>query len=390
MIKLITLTLIVGFILAIANLYFLYIDVILLSALTFLPLLVLIFVNLILIFAMWHDYKYFSFVPFAISLLFLPLIVLFGFIGNKIGMYSNPSYPNKYFNEEREKELTAIAEELLQAKDERDVQAIKEKLRNHHLFVRNINRYSNIVEFNYYRPRIMFAYIFAKDGLPEIYSATPVITEEDISSWAELVNIFNPKNSPSNYGRGEVVFVPEIAYPYLIKNLDKVFVDKVAAMESYHHFIMRNNIKPHLDPTGKRHAEYLNSIAGDLSKEEKLKVIEILNRQCRISSGLVEDSNISGTFKWKFLHIPGTGGFDTRSQVGKHFKQLISDGVISFKDSEGHLQLKSNLNDQEIREIEWLQVEIMRFVYGNLIRKTEYWSNEKTKLSDNWYFYNIR
>ncbi|MGD0078995.1 MAG: hypothetical protein ABSB91_10290 [Sedimentisphaerales bacterium] len=335
---------------------------------------------------MWHDYKYFSFIPFAISLLFMSLAVIADYIDIKVGVHNSPAYPDKYFNEERKKELTAIAEELLQAKDEKGMQSTKEKLRSHRLLVRNINRYSNIVEFNYYRPKIMFAYIFAKDGLPEIYSTTPVITEEDIGSWAELVNIFNPQNSPSNYRRGYVVFVPEIAYPYLTKNLDKAFVDKVAAMENYNDFMARNNINPHLDPTGKRHAEYLNIIAGNLSKEEKLKVIEVLNRQCRISSGLVEDSNISGTFKWKFLHIPGTGGIDTSFDVGKHFKQLMSDGVISFKDDKGRLQLKSNLNDQEIREIEWFQVEMMDHIYGNLFRKTEYWSNGKTKLSDNWYF----
>ena len=385
--KLITLTLIVGFILAIANLYFLYIDVILLSALTFFPLLILIFVNLILFFTMWHDYKYFSFIPFAISLLFLPLIVLFGFIGNKIGMYSNPSYPNKYFNEEREKELTAIAEELLQAKDEKGTQATKKKLRNHRLFVRNINRYSNIVEFNYYRPRIMFAYIFANDGLPEIYSTTPVITEEDIGSWDELVNIFNPQNNPSKYRRGDVVFVPEIAYPYLTANLDKAFIDKVAAMESYDDYMARNKINPHLDPSGKRYAEYLNLITSNLSKEEKLKVLEILNRQCRISSGLVEDSNVFCITSRRFRCFCGSWDFTINKHVNKHFRQLISDNVISIKDDKGHLQLKSNLNDQEIRDIEWLQVEIMNYLYGNLIRKTEYWSNEKTKLSDNWYFY---
>jgi hypothetical protein len=77
----------------------------------------------------------------------------------------------------------------------------------------------------------------------------------------------------------------------------------------------------------------------------------------------------------------------TNFLVGQHLKQLISDGVISVKDKEGHLQVKSNLSDQEIREIEWLQVEMMKWIYGGLVSKEEYWSNGKIKLADNWYFF---
>lgn len=378
---------VIGLILAIANFYFQYIDVdALLLALIFFALLGFIFLEFISIFTMWHKYKYFSFIPFAISLIFLPLLILSGSVGRKIGMYNTPSYPDKYFNEGRKKELTAIAEELLQNQNDKSKQVIEEKLKRHYLMIRNVDHYSNIVEFGYYRPRTWSIYIFAKNGLPEIYSISPIITEDDIHSWAELVNIIKTGNDLSKYSRDEIVFVPEIVYPFLMKDLDKTFVDKLAAMESYDDFTARNKIVPSLDIHGERYMEYLNLIASKLSKEEKLKVIEILNQHCRISSGLVENSNISWNSAKITLEFYKYGKL-LGWQVDRHLRHLIADGVISVRDREGHLQVKSNLNDKEIREIEWLQVEIMRHIYGNLVRKIEYWSNEKTKLADNWYFY---
>jgi hypothetical protein len=389
--KLITLNIAAGFILAIVSFYFQYIDIdILLLALTFFSLLVLIFANFTSIFMMWRKYKYFSLIPFAISLIFFPLLVLSGFIGHKIGMYNNPPYPYKYFNEERKKELTAIAEELLQTQDEKVIQVIKKKLRSHRLVVRNINRYSNIVEFNYYRPRIIFAYIFAKDGLPEIYSTKPIITEDDILYWGELVSIIKTENDLSKYSRSGVSFMTETVYPFLVANLDKKFVAKLASLPSVENldsFLAKNKDLPIMKALDKRDSEHENLVTSQLSKEERLKVIEVLNRHRQISSGLVENSDISWKSSKGDLEFCGYMNLSPSFQVNKHLRQLISDGVISVRDREGHLQVKPNLSDKEIREIEWLQVEIMDFIYGNLVSKTEYWSDGKTRLADNWYFY---
>jgi len=390
--KLIALDITVGLILAVANFYIQFsVDALELSGLTFLLFLSLVFVNFLSIFTMWRKYRYFSFIPFVISLIFVPLLVFSGFSGHKLGIYNKPSYPDKYFNEERKKELTAIAEELLGAQDEKSKRVIEEKLNKHRLVVKNIDRYSNIVELYYDRSRIMSIYIFAKDGLPEIYSIKPIITENDIPYWDKLIDIIKTENNLSKYSRDNIVWVPEIVYPFLVKNLDKTFVDKLAAMETYDDFAARNKIVPSLlDIHGKRYTEYCNLIASKLSKEEKLKVIEILNQHCQISSRLIEDSNISWKPMERSLDFCGYTGVSSSFHASRHLQQLISDGVISRRDREGHLQVKPNLSDKEIREIEWLQVEIMRHIYGNLVRKEEYWSNDKTKLADNWYFYVYR
>lgn len=395
--RVIILNLIAGFVLAVVSFYFRYVDSSNFFILSFFSLFILIFINLVLIFTMWRKYKFFSFIPFTISLIFFPLLIFSGSTGHKIGMYNNPSCPNKYFNEDRKKELTSIAEMLLQAEDENVSQIIRKKLRGLRLEVSNINMHLNIVEFTYYRNRTIYVYAFAKDELPEIYSIRPVITEDDIISWAELAKIIKTENNPSKYNCDNIVFTPEIAYPFLTKNVDKVFVDKLAAMESLDDFMTMKKYL-FLDGGGKRYREYLNFVVSKLSKEEKLKVIEVLNQHCRISSGLVEDDNISWKLETKIdslysynywlLRFGRCSRVSTRWLVGHHLKQLISDGVICVKDKEGHLQVKSNLSDQEIREIEWLQVEMMNWIYGNLMNKKEYWSNNKIKLADNWYFYN--
>lgn len=384
--KLITLDIVAGLILSAASFYIQFrIDLWELSFMAILLCMVLVLINFILIFTMWREFRYSSLIPFAISLFLAPSLVLSGFIGHKIGMYDIPSCPEKYFNEERKKELTNIAEELLRAQDEKNKQAIEEKLYKHHrLVVHNIDRYSNIVEFSYYRSRIYSAYIYAKDGLPEIYSTKPIITEEDISSWAELINMAKVGNS-SDYHRGEIVFVPEIAYPFLIAKLDKAFITKLISMESYQDYAKKYETNPVLDGAGRKWGRYVGFIANKISEEEKKKVMEILNQQCEISSGLVDNNNINWRSNSVTLWLSKTCfcGFE----VDRHLRHLISEGVITIRDKEGHLQVKPNLNDRKIREIEWLQVELMRHIYGNLVRKTEYWSNEKTKLADNWYFY---
>lgn len=343
--------------------------------------LIFVLVNFISIFKMWHKYKYLSFIPFAISLLFFYLLGLYGHIVYK------PIEPNSYFDEERKQKLTEIAEQLLLAQDEIHKRVIEKKLKSHNLEVLNIDRDTNVVEFGCYRIRTWYYYIFAKDELPEIYSSKPIITESDILYWGELVTIIKTENDLSKYRRDETSFMTEIVYPFLVENLDKEFVDKLAGLPSIENlddFLAKNNDLPIMIALDKRNSEHENLVTSKLTTEERLKVIEVLNRHCQILSKLMENKNI----RWldSTLVFCDYMNISSSFQVNRHLRQLISDGVISIIDEEGHLQMKQNLSDKEKREIEWLQVEIMNFVYGNLIEKTEYWSNGKTRLTNNWYF----
>jgi len=386
--KLIILNIIIGLVLVVVNFYIM-LSLNNLLGLTYLLFLSLIFVNFISIFMMWRKHKYLSFYPLVISLFFFSLLGLSGSIGRMIGMYNKPSDPNSFFNEERKQELTGIAEELLQAQDEKSKRVIEKKLKSHHLMVCNVDSYANIVEFGYCRLRTWSRYIFAKDELPEMYSSKPIITKSDILDWGELATIIKTENDPSKYERDAISFMPEIIYPFLLENLDKEFVDKLAGLPSIENlddFLAKNKAMPLMKAFDKRDSEHENLVISKLSKEEKLTVIEVLNKHYQISSKLIENKNIS----WRpsrTLEFCGYMSLSSSFQVNKHLRQLISGGVISIIDGAGHLKVKPNLSDKEKLEIEWLQVEIMNTVYGNLVAKTEYWSNEKTKLANNWYFY---
>ncbi|MCE5341778.1 MAG: hypothetical protein LLF92_11740 [Planctomycetaceae bacterium] len=371
-----------GLILGVINFLNCYIDIdLMFSAFSSLFLICIALYCLIIVVVLWREYKFAAFIPFLISLLLFPVVYLFGFAGLRLGMHNLPSYPQKYFSEQRKTELTAIAEKLLQTDDEK----IKDEAWKHRLVVRRIEKQSGIVEFGYYRSRRVSIYIFAKNGLPEDYSTSPVITEDDIRSWAELADMIKVKDDVAKF-RDQIVFDPLITYPVIMKYIDKPFADKLASMETCDEYLMRKYGNTVLDGHGEKYQEYLDFIESKFTPEEKAVVVKLLNDQSRISSKLVEDSNITsnryGLTLW-FRNATILSGFD----VCLHLHKLIRDGVILVDN--GHLHLKSSLNDKEIREVEWLQVELMDHIYGNLVHKNEYWSGSKTKLADNWYFYKI-
>ena len=300
--------------------------------------------------------------------------------------------------------MTIIAEELLQSPNEENTKATEKKLKEFGLVLRNVDACANVVELGYYSLRTWCFYIYSKSELPEIYSDEPIITECDILDWGELVGIIKTENDPSKYKREEMAFGLEIVYPFLAEHLDGKLIDKLIdlpSIESLDSFLAKNKNLPIWEALIKRHSDYNKIITSKLSKEERLKVIEVLNKHCHISSKLIENENIRLLKKgrppfFKKGQPPirrGTIEFCKQSrispsfQVTKHLHQLISDGVIRIKDEEGHLEVKPNLNDKEKRSITWLQIELMGFCYGNLIEKIQYSSTGKTKLADNWYFY---
>jgi hypothetical protein len=325
-------------------------------------------------------------------------------IWTKIVFDSVPSYPNdpnypgdpnSYFNDERQDELTRIAEEILHIQDENSMELIREKLKKHHLKVKYANSKTGIVDFGFYYRRTWYSYIYSKSELPEIYSTKPVITEDDIMHWGELVSIIKTENDLSKYSRENTSFNTEIVYPFLVTNLEKGLVDKLSGLppiEDHDTFMSKNKDIDVTEAIKKRWSDYEIVIANKLSEEDRIAIAEVLNKHCRIQSKLIEDENITWIpSSWrpgeKALMFCGYNSISSSFQVNKHLEQLISDGVIRVKDKAGHLEVKANLSDKEKLEIEWLQLEIMRFVYGNLVRKTTYWSNGKIRLSNNWYFH---
>lgn len=365
---------------------------ILIDMLSFFLWLILMLISFVYIFQIWRKYKFLSFIPPAILLICFFIAFYAGRVGYAIGAYKKPCSPDSFFNEKNRQELTIIAEELLQSPAEEDIKTTKKKLKEYGLVVMTVNTCEDVVEFGYARTRTWFLYIYSKKELPEIYNGEPVITECDILQWGELVSIIKTENDQSKYKREGISFEPEIVYPFLAEHLDKKFIDKLAslpAQESLDSY-MRRHFNPlrFAETLDKWHKEYDKLVTSKLNKEERLKVIEVLNKHCHTSNKLIENDNIRLLKEQRPYVGRGTLEFCNYIQLRSRFlDQLISDGVVRIKDEEGHLEVKLNLTDEEKRSITWLQIELMDFCYGNLIAKTQYSSTGKTKLADNWYFY---
>ena len=290
------------------------------------------FINFILIFMMWRKYKIWAFLPFIISLTFFPLFGFASQIGNQIGIHKTPCDPNYFFTETNKHGLALIAKQLLQDANEKNIKENEKKLKAYRLELLNVDTCANVVELGYFRARSRYIYIFAKSGLPEIYSAEPIITENDIQSWGELVSIMKSENNPSKYDRASIVFEPEIVYPFLASHLDEKFINKLQnlpAIENLDSFLAKNPtlfIKNALD---KRHSDYDSIIEAQLTNEEKTKVIEVLNEYCQAAKQKLQDDNIC--FISGSLEFCNTMSLSSSFEVNKHLQRLISKGIIKKK-----------------------------------------------------------
>ena len=354
----------------------------------------LILINFIAIFILWRRYKAWSFLPLAVTLIFLPLFTFADNTGSQIGTHNKPCDPNSYFNETNRQELTSIAENLLRDSNENNTEKIKKRLNEYDMHIRNVDICANVVELGYFRGRTLHVYLFAKNELPEIYSVEPVITECDIGSWGEVASLIKTENDPSKYDRASIVFEPEIVYPFLVSNLDVAFIEKLKNMppkEDLQSSLDKNKDLPIMQAIDKHNSDYDNLIANQLTPKEKSEVIKVLNKYCQSPNQLVENENVRFVKSFlptekRALEFCKTGSLSSSFEVNKHLERLVSKGVIKIKDDEGHLQVKDNLTKSEQLEIKWLQIEMMDFVFGNIVKTTQYSSGGKTRLSDKWYF----
>lgn len=292
--------------------------------------------------------------------------------------------PKNFFNEKTKNELTVIADKLLKSPNLESSKEITTILDKYALKLFNIDVYENVVEFGYPHRRTWYVYIYARNGLKKIYSVPPVITEQDIRNWGELVDIVKRGNDYSESGRHSIVFVPEIVYPFLEGNLNQRLLNKLKEFPS------RDEDYKDLETLDKSYSNHNRLVGDKLNPEEKLCVIETLNKHRLLSSRLVENPNIQYVQETDTKRTIEFGSFTKLGsvfQVEIHLQKLIEKGIIKIIDKEGHLRIKSDLTDEEIREVEWLNVEIMNFIYGNLIDKKQYFSDSKERLTNRWYFY---
>lgn len=339
----------------------------LLSGMVLLPgFLLLALVNLGAIFVLWKKYRARAFIPLGSYSIAATLFVFGTFFGTKFILRGTPCEPESFFNEQTRLELTQASQHLL-AEHQRDnfspeMVAIAQK---HSLKPTFVDDCQGIVVFGYYHNRHWFEYIWATNGLTEPYSMPSTITMTDIEDWNEFKRIAKQGDTATPAERRRMVFEPTIVFSFLKDNLGAEFLDR-----------FRND----------------SSSKDDFTDEDKNKILAALNKQQLASSLLIENSHITYE-KWEFGFLTESGlciaGEKYNSEPdgfweSKLAKQLLSEGVITFAPDGRHLKVKADLTDKQRLQIEWLQVGIMNFAYGNLLDKRQYVFRKE--LGSHWYF----
>lgn len=328
----------------------------------------------------WHQYKALSLVPVALLVVGVALFVPMARLGVILSEFDTPFHPMSYFSENREQEMTELAEALLDypineiregydsieifTNDNThyrnmDFVPIEEKLKNSDFQFARVDYVQKIVRLYSRKNRTWCNYTYARNGLGYPFTTMPcTITDADILDWNELIIIACVGNSDS-YNRSCLSFLLTMAYPLLEKGIDEELRDKLSYIDN------TDSLLPH----------------------ERQKIIDMLNKLRLASSRLIEDSRIRyGIFK-------GSSGLTLKldyasigedSWITKLLRELINKGVITLADNEGHMKIKQNLSDAEELSIEWLHAGILNVIYGNFLGKDTY--TFVTILSDNWYY----
>jgi hypothetical protein len=365
---LITLNFAIGVLLTISMVVFEKYELIgLLSGIFLLPgFLVLALVNVGAIFMLWRKRRLRAFVPIGTYVIAAALFLLGTHLGTKLILNGTPCDPDSFFNEQTKSELTQAAKQLV-AKHQRknfspEIVAVAQK---HSLKPTFVDDSQQIVVFGYYHLRHWFEYIWAKNGLTEQYSMPAIITMADMQDWREFKRIAKQGDTATLAERQRMVFEPSIAFPLLRDSLGAAFLDRV-----------RN----------------ASSSIDDFTDEDKNAVLTALNKQRLASSLLVENPQITyEKWKWNLFTYSGlcVAGNKYNDEVdgfweSKLARQLLSKGVLLFAPDGRHLKIKTDLTEKERLEVEWLQVGLMNFIYGNLMNKSHYKFTKN--LGGNWYF----
>lgn len=294
-----------------------------------------------------------------------------------------PLRPDTYFGSERKAALEATAKRLL-GRDLKRIWFPQEKpveiswvsggmqgnieedilsfLKVHEWRSVSVDDSMRIVSFGYYRPRTWYTYIYSQNALRPPLEMPCEITVVDIGQFAEIIRIARQGPTATCLDRKKVLFEPTIVYRHLEATLGAQFMERVKSYQS----------------------------SDDLGADEKKAILVALNKHRVAESRLVEHPSICyGKWRWQGesrggLNIAHAYGISDGFWVVTLMKQLLKDGVINATGDEGRLSIRKDLNAAERREVEWLHVGLMNFVYGDLLDKQQ--RPYQRKIADHWYF----
>ena len=217
----------------------------------------------------------------------------------------------------------------------------------------------SLVVFHHARLRTWRRYIYTANKLSPPGFREPTITEVDMEDWSELIRIANQGDHASPEEEMRMVFTPQIAYPFLQRQLGQDLLDRIKLERPQ------------------------NSSSGPtILAEEQREVLRALNQHWRPANRLVEAPSITYDAANGELHIGRLRM--TGFWVVDLTRKLLSEGIIVYAADNAHLRLRKELSSSDQIRIEWLHIGLMNIVYGNLFKKVGYFNARP--LGDGWYY----
>lgn len=299
-----------------------------------------------------------------LSVVLLPTSVRAGVFA---AIYDTPFDPSSYFDAERERRLTALAEDLLKKEREkreaehagttpnrREAVAPDSSLAELGFRHAQVDVEQGIVRLSTYRVRRWHHYIYARDGLRHPDAMPSTLTDSDID-WRELRAIVDNGGEDTAETRYENAFVPSLAYALITDHL----------------------------PEGMASELHVSSRASAVPPEVREAVLKSLNHQ-RTRTGLLQRPEVrleSSEGEWT-LHL-GTRRVSESFRATRLLRDLVREGAVTLADESGHLELESNLTPDQIRRVQWARTCVLEHALGNFVRKRFYPFREQ--LSPTWY-----
>jgi len=213
----------------------------------------------------------------------------------------------------------------------------------------------SLVVFSRYYFRSWYHYLHTSGVLDPVYSRRSTITSVDIETWAELSNIARQGPEASEAARAQIVFEPSVVYPYLRQALGQEMLEALG-----------------------------RDTGAEVTPEQKTLALKALNEQRRASSRLIEHPSITYGDEERFhLSLAGMRLSDS-FWVVKLLQTLLRNGTIQRAKDNRHLRMKTESTELEERQVEWLHIGLMNFLYGNLLDKRDH--RYSMDLGDGWYF----
>lgn len=309
-------------------------------------------VNLVAPFLFWRRHGALALLPPALFLVAASLAGVAVSVGPKWALAHTPAMPDTFLTERRQADLGSYAYWLL---TEGGSDSIEARLRAEGFDRIDVDRTRRVVTLSHAYGRTWHEYFYSPSPLGAPYSTPPRLTERDVPNWGELRFIAQQIDSSTRRRGSEVSFIPELAL--------------VGIREALGDSVLRDLARR---PFGQR-----------ISDAEKQRVLDAFNRQCSVSSGLIEAPMVRVGSGVRELRIDGRA-LPRGSWATELLTKLLEVGALGYSQDGRHLRIRRELTPIERSGVEWVQVAIMNVIYGELLeaRDNEY----DRQLAEHWYY----